>query len=118
MKRAMVIAGVGLVILGASGCSGPDSLMREFLANLHLCADLIERKESREKIQRAIERANATADKLNREKLTPEQRDDLFDRYNDQLQAVKKRLEEAQIRWKLEGGEELPPLVINDLLKR
>lgn len=118
MMRVMVVGGIGLLTLVASGCSGPDTLMREFLANLHLCADLIERKAPREKIQRAIERANASAEKLNKEKLTKEQQDDLFYRYDDQLQAVKKRLEEAQIKWKLEGGDELPPLVIDQLLKR
>lgn len=118
LKRFVVITGAAWVALAASGCSGPDTLMREFLANLHLCADLIERKAPREKIQRAIERANASAEKLNKEKLTPEQQADLFYRYDDQLQAVKKRLEEAQIKWKLEGGEELPPLVMDQLLKR
>ena len=70
MKRIVVFGVLTVVLVSVSGCGGAEALMKELLANLNTCADLIEKKESKEKILAAMERANLTAEKINKLKMS------------------------------------------------
>lgn len=118
MKRIVAFGLVALVLASVSGCGGPDLQMKELIANLNTCAELMEKKEPREKVLAAIERANATAEKLNKLKLSKEEQEELFKRHDDDLKKVAKRLDEAQKQWKLEGREDLPPIAIEKLTNK
>jgi hypothetical protein len=119
MKRIVVFGFVGVLLLSATGCGSPDALMKELIANLNLLADVIEKKEPRDKLQGAIERVNATADKINKLKLSDEQKAELFKKHEAELNKVKSRLEEAQKKRALEGGaDDIPPIVVDNYLKK
>lgn len=53
MTRVLAIGVVGLVLASVTGCGGPDSLMKQQIANLNALADSWEKGESAEK-QKAI----------------------------------------------------------------
>ncbi len=118
MKRIVVLGLVAVMLVPVSGCGGKDALMKELIANLTLCADLIEKKEPKEKVLAAMERANNTAEKLNKEKMSKEEQEALFKKYDSELKKLAERLEKAQKEWKLEGREELPPIVIDTFIKK
>jgi|GEM_PF-7001080 len=118
MKRIVAFGLMALVLPLLSGCGGPDLLMKELIANLNTCAELMEKKESKEKVLAAIERTNATAEKLNKLKLSKEEQEELFKRHDDELKKVAKRLDEAQKQWKLEGREDLPAIVLEKLTNK
>ena len=119
MKRIVAFGLVGVLLLSATGCGSPDALMKELIVNLNLCAEVVEKKESKEKLQGAIERVNATADKLNKLKLSEGQREELFKRHEDELKKVAARLEEAQKNRKLEGtDDDIPSIAVDHYLKK
>jgi hypothetical protein len=118
MKRIVAFGLVAVVLCSASGCGGQDALMRELIANLNLCADMIEKKEPKDRVEQAVERANNTAEKINKLKLSKEQQEDLFKRYDDELKKVVARLKEAQAKRKLEMGDDLRPIVLDDIIKK
>jgi hypothetical protein len=119
MKRIVAFGLVCVLLLTATGCGSPDALMKELIANLNVLADVIEKKESKDKVQAAIERVNATADKINRLQLREEQRADLFKRHEDELKKVATRLEEAQKKRILEGADDdLPHIVVENFIKK
>ncbi len=119
MKRIVAFGFVGVLLLSATGCGSPDALMKELIANLNLLAEVIEKKESKDKLQGAIERVNATADKINKLKLSDEQKAELFKKHDAELNKVKARLEEAQKNRKLEGtGDDIPPIAVDNFIKK
>ena len=120
MKRTVAFGLVAALLVSVTGCGGPDSLMKELIVNLNVCAEVIEKKESKEKLQAAIERANATAEKINKLKLSKEQQDALLAKHESDLKKVKDRLEAAQKARKLEGGpdDDLPPIVVDGFIKK
>lgn len=118
MKRIVGLCLVAVALASASGCSGPDALVKELVFNLNHVADLIDRKEPKDKILRAIDRANNTAEKINKLKLSKEEQDALFQKHDAELKAVAERLKAAQTKWKLEVGDDLPPIVLDDYIKK
>jgi len=119
MKRVVVFGVVGAALLFATGCASQDALMKEFIANLNLCAELIEKKEPKEKILAAIDRTSATVEKINKAKLSKEQLDALFQKYDTELKRVNSRLEAAQKARKLEDADDgLPTLSSDFFLKK
>jgi hypothetical protein len=119
MKRAVVFGLVGAALLFAPGCASQDALMKEFIANLNLCAEMIEKKEPKEKVLAAIDRTSATVDKINKLKLSKEQLDALIQKYENELKRVNGRLEAAQKARKLEGtDDDLPPITSESFLKK
>jgi hypothetical protein len=118
MKRIVALSLVAVVLVSASGCSGPDALVKELILNLNQVADLIEKKEPKERIRLALERANNTAEKINKLKLNKEEQDSLFKRHDEELKAVTERLKAAQAKRKLEVGDDFPIVVVDDIIKK
>lgn len=120
MKRTVAFGLVAALLVSAPGCGSPDSLMKELVINLNVLAEVIEKRESREKYVAACERVNATADKIDKLKLSKEQQDALFAKHDADLRKVKERLEAAQKACKLEGGPDydLPPIVVDGFIKK
>jgi hypothetical protein len=118
MKRIVALCLVAIVLLSASGCGGPDTLVRELIVNLNQVAELIEKKEPKERIQLALDRANNTAEKINKLKLSKEDQDALLKRHEDELKKVAERLKAAQTKRKLEVGDDFPIVVVDDLIKK
>src|SRR5258708_5181311 len=106
MKRIVAFGLIGAFVLSATGCSSQDALMKELLANLNACAEVIEKKEPKEKLQAALERTNTTADKINKLKLSKEDQEALFKKYEPELKKVTERLQEAQKTRKAEGTDD------------
>jgi phosphosulfolactate phosphohydrolase-like enzyme len=116
MKRFAVLGVVGVVVLAATGCGGPDSLMKEYIANLNGLSDAIEKKESKDRVQAAADRVKATQDKIDKLKLSEGERDGLKKKYQQDLEAAVKRVLAASLKAAMEGGTEgLPRL---DMLKK
>jgi hypothetical protein len=118
MKRIVGLCLVAVVLASAAGCGGPDALVKELVFNLNSVADLIDRKESKDKILRAVDRANTTAEKINKLRLSKEEQDALFQKHDAELKAAAERLKAAQTKWKLEVGDDLPPIVLDDYIKK
>ncbi len=108
MKRLVALGVVGVALLTATGCGGPDALMREFIANLNAYAETLEKKESREKQAAALERIKATAEKMDKLKLSKEEQDKLFAKHESDFKKAKERVEAAQKANLLEGGGDAP----------
>jgi hypothetical protein len=106
MKRLVALSLAGVVLVCAPGCGGPDALMKEFLANLNLYAETLEKKESPERQRAAEERVYATVEKIN--KLGPAEQERLVAKYDEDLKKVTARIQKAQKEQLLEGGA-VPP---------
>ncbi|QJW96181.1 hypothetical protein [Frigoriglobus tundricola] len=119
MKRIVVYGLMSLFALSAAGCSGHDALMKELLMNLNVLAEVIEKHESKEKFDAAYERTTTTVEKINKLKLSKEDQEALFKRYEPELKKVAERIQEAQKTRKAEGtDDDLPPVVIENFLKK
>ncbi|MBY0459564.1 MAG: hypothetical protein K2V38_19765 [Gemmataceae bacterium] len=105
MKRLLALGLACVLVLSASGCGGPDSLMREFIINLNAYADTLEKRESRERQAAALDRIRLTAEKLDKAKLSKDDQDKLFAKYESQLKDARTRVETAQKAYLLEGGQ-------------
>ena len=70
MNRSAALGIVGALLLTATGCSGPDAVMREFVINLNALAESIEKKEPIARQQAASDRVRATIDKIDKLKLS------------------------------------------------
>jgi hypothetical protein len=66
MRRIVAFGLVGVVLGSATGCGGPDALMREALVNLNAYADAIERKEPPDRQLASLDRFRATEEKLDK----------------------------------------------------
>lgn len=109
MKRSAAFGAVGALLLCVTGCGGPDALMREFIANLNVYAETLEKRESREKQQAALDRIKATVEKIDRLKLSKEDQDKLLARYDAEFKRAKERVEAAQKAVAMEGGDPAAP---------
>jgi hypothetical protein len=109
MKRIVALGAVGVLLLSAAGCGGPDNLMKEFIANLNAYAETIEKKESQERQQAAADRVNATIEKLDKLKLSEEQYQKLLKKYESELNAATERVKKAQLAQELEGRPGVTP---------
>lgn len=116
MKRIVAFGLVGILLSSAAGCGGPDSQVERFVADLNAAADLMESDAPREKVERAISRANAAAERINKLKLSAGEQEALLARHDEELKAAVKRLADARSKWKGEG--ELPPIVIEKTGKK
>lgn len=114
MRRAVAIGAVGALLLCAPGCGGPDALMKEFLTNVHVYAETLEKREPREKQAAALDRIRGTAEKMDRLKLGKDEQDKLLARYDGEIKRAKERVEAAQKTVAAEGGgADLPDLFSN-----
>lgn len=104
MKRFAAFGAVGALLLCVTGCGGPDALMREFIANLNVYADTLEKREPKEKQQAALDRIKATIEKIDKLKLGQDDRDKLLARYDAEFKQAKERIEAAQKSITMEGG--------------
>lgn len=108
MKRLVALGVVGVLLLTAPGCGGPDALMREFVVNLNAYAETLEKNESRDKQAAALERIKATAEKMDKLKLSQEEKDKLFAKYEADFKQAKERVEAAQRARLLAGDTDTP----------
>lgn len=108
MKRFVALGLVGVVMLSATGCGGPDGQMKELLANLNLYAETIENKESPERQDAARARVRTSAEKIKKLNLSKEDQEKLLKRYESELRRVKDRLDAALKNQALEGGSAPP----------
>jgi len=104
MKRIMALGLVGLLLTSVTGCGGPDSLMKEFIANLNAFAETLEKKESKEKQQAALDRVKATSEKLNNLKMNDADKEKLMKKHEAELNAALKRVGDAWMAQLTEGG--------------
>src|SRR5262245_18398821 len=104
MKRIMALGLVGLLLTSVTGCGGPDSLMKEFIANLNAYAETLEKKEPKEKQQAALDRVKATSDKLNNLKLSEADKEKLVKKHEGDLKTAMERLFKAWFAQAAEGG--------------
>ena len=111
MNRPAAFGTIGTLLLCVTGCSGPDALVKEFIANLNLYAETLEKREPKEKQQAALERVRSTIERIDRLKLSPEDRTKLLARHDAEFKRAKERLEEAQKAVVMEGGDAPDPLV-------
>ncbi len=104
MKRFVAFGLVGVLLLCATGCGGPDALMKEFIVNLNVYAETLEKKESREKQAGALERIKTTIEKMDKLKLSKDEQDKLLAKYDAEFKRAKERIEAAQKTLVMEGG--------------
>ncbi len=117
MKRFVALGIVGVLMFATTGCGGPDSLFKEYIANVNALADSIEKKESKEKIQAVADRMKATQDKIDKLKLSDSEKESLKKKYEKDLEAAMKRLLSAILKVGMEGGgDNLPKL--DNLMKK
>lgn len=105
MRRVLGFGLVAVVLASASGCGGPDGLMKELIAGLNDMAASIEKKEPAEKQKAAAERVKATSEKLDKLKLSDEEKKKLVEKYKPQLEEAMKRLMTAAFANAGAGGD-------------
>ena len=108
MKRLVALGVVGILLLSATGCGGPDALVREFVVHMNAYADTLEKKESRDKQAAARERIRTTAAKIDKLELSKEEKDKLSAKYDAELKKAAERVEAAQKADLLDGGPDAP----------
>jgi len=119
MKRIVVYGLIGAFALSAAGCSSQDALMKELLSQLNVLAEVIEKREPKEKFEAARERTVTTIEKINKLKLSKEDQEALFKRYEPELKKVAERIYEAQKMRKAEGtDDDLSLIALDNLLKK
>ncbi len=106
MKRIVACGVLGVVLVCAPGCSGPDSLMRELIVHLNAYAETVEKKEPLDKQLAAFERARTTYGKI--EKLSTEDRDKLLKKFDSDWKKVRDRIDTALKNQSMEGGAASP----------
>ena len=106
MKRIVAFGLVGALLVSTTGCSGPDSLMREALAHLNAFAESIEKKEPLDRQLATLERVRVSEEKIN--KLSSNQKEPLLKRYEPDLKRVKDRIDAALKAQVLEGRTPSP----------
>ncbi|MBP3958745.1 hypothetical protein J8F10_26160 [Gemmata sp. G18] len=104
MKRRVVLGAIGLLLFTATGCGGPDALVKEFIVHLNGYAETLEKKESRDKQAAALERVKSTLEKIDKLKLSQEERDKLIAKNDGELKKAKERVESAQKTYLMDGG--------------
>ncbi len=115
MKRIVVLGLLGVFLISATGCGGPDALVKEFIVHLNAYAETIEKKESKEKQQAAADRANATLEKINKLKLSDEEKAKLIQKHESDLKAATERVNKARKAQLQEGGTGvIPPAGLGD----
>jgi predicted PP-loop superfamily ATPase len=107
MKRVLAFAVVACFSFTATGCGGPDALMKEFLVHLNSYAEMLEKNESREKQLATLERVKATMERIDKLKLTTEQKDALLKKYEAEFAKVKDRIQAAEKAAAMSGGTNL-----------
>ena len=105
MKRFAALALIACALPALAGCSGPETVMKELVANINRWADVVDKGESVERQQAAADRVRNTLEKLDRMKITPEDREKLFAKYEDDLNKAGERLDEAMAKRVAAGGE-------------
>jgi hypothetical protein len=116
MKRFVALSLVGVVLVFAGGCSGPDGLMKELIAHLNVYAETIEKKDTPERQQAAFDRVRTTAEKIEKLKLSKEDQEKLLKKHESDLKKVKDRIDAALKAQALEGGP-TPPNVLEGFFK-
>ena len=104
MKRLVALGLVGVVLVCVPGCGGSDALMKEFIANLNLYAETLEKKEPFDRQQAALDRVRTTVEKIDKLKLSQEEQDKLLKKYEPELKKAKERIDTALKAQILEGG--------------
>lgn len=116
MKRTVTRGVLGVVLACVSGCSGPDNLMRELIVNLNAYAETVEKKDPPDKQLAARDRARATAEKIDKLKLSKEDQDKLLKKHETALRKVFERIQAAHKNQAMEGGA-IPPDVLDGFFK-
>jgi hypothetical protein len=104
MKRFVALALVAISLVALPGCGGPDAVMKELVANLNRWAEVVKKGESIERQQAAADRVRNTLEKLDRMKLSPEEREKLFAKYEAELNEAGERLDDAMAQQAAAGG--------------
>lgn len=97
MRRVLAFGLVGFVLASASGCGGADSLMKELISGLNDMAASIEKKEPPEKQQAIADRIKKTSEKLDKLKLSDDEKKKLVEKYKPQLEEAFGRLMKASM---------------------
>ena len=95
MRRVLALGLIGVVLATASGCSGPDGLMRDTIASMNRLSESIERGEPEARQKELSQQVKDRFEKFERLKLGEEQKKALFDKYADEIETASKRLGKA-----------------------
>jgi hypothetical protein len=99
MKRVLAVGFVGLVLASAGGCgNNPDGLMKKQIANMNALADSWEKGEPADRQQAILERIKATNERMEKLKLTEDQKKELGKKYDAELGQVMQRLFQAMMK--------------------
>lgn len=114
MKRFAALGTLGALLFCATGCGGPDALMKEFITYLDAYAQTLEKREPKEKQIAAQERVRTTIEKMDKLKLSSEEKEKLLARYEGEFKKAKERVEAAHKALAMEGGgADVPDLFSN-----
>jgi hypothetical protein len=83
-----------MCLFGATGCGGPDSLVKKQIALINEQADAIEKKDA-VKFQRVVNEQNELAQKFKELNLSAEEKKRLEEKYKDEMNKAMKRLQAA-----------------------
>ncbi|HEY2783884.1 MAG TPA: hypothetical protein VGJ05_02825 [Fimbriiglobus sp.] len=85
-------------LFGVAGCSGgPDSLVKELIGDMNAIADAMEKKESKETIEKLMDKMNATKKKFDDLKLSDDEKKKLMEKHKDEIEKATKRMMSAMM---------------------
>ncbi len=103
MLRRTVCLVTSAAFLGLAGCGGPDSLIKEQIADMNALADAMEKGESEEKIKELSKKMEATGKKLEDLKLSEEDKKKLIEKHKAEFEKAGSRMMAAMMK-KMVGG--------------
>ena len=95
MRRVLALGLIGVVLATASGCGGPDNLMRDTIASMNRLSESIEKGEPEARQKELSQQVKDGFEKFEKLKLNEEQKKVLFEKYDGEMEAAAKRLGKA-----------------------
>lgn len=98
MKRFVAFGFVAVVLASATGCSsGAEGALKEMIADMNALSDAVEKKESPDKIKAAAQKMKASAEKLEKIKVTKSEDDRLKTKYEKDVNSAVERMMKAMM---------------------
>jgi hypothetical protein len=95
MRRVLALGVIGVVLATASGCGGPDGVMRDVIGGMNRLAEAIEKGESKERQEELAQKVRDATARFDKLKQTEEQKKALVDKHAAELEKASKRLKAA-----------------------
>lgn len=95
MRRVLALGLIGVVLATASGCGGPDTLMRDVVNDMNRLSESIEKGEPEARQKELSQQVKDGFEKFEKMKLNEEQKKALFDKYSDDMTKSALRLKKA-----------------------